>query len=210
MSHIKKLMGNNLNVGRVIWFLTLSDIFTWGFATILSSLSGLYIAMRLEENAFMVIGTTITIFFLTRAIFQLPIGIILDKIERDRDEIIALTIGVILMGLPFTLYPLAFEPWQFFLLHFVYGFGTSLNLNSWRKLFAKNLEFGREGVSYGVYETVMSLGAALFSFLAGLMSSQLSHEKFGLVIVVIGFCIMSAGIWSMLLFTVKNRKSDVV
>jgi MFS family permease len=210
MSHIKKLMGNNLNVGKVIWFLTLSDIFTWGFATILSSLSGLYIAMRLEENAFMVIGTTITIFFLTRAIFQLPIGIILDKIERDRDEIIVLTIGVILMGLPFILYPLAYEPWQFFLLHFVYGFGTSLNLNSWRKLFAKNLEFGREGVSYGVYETVKSLGAAFVSFLAGLMSNQLKHEKFELVIVMIGVSIMSASIWAMLIFTVKNRKSDRV
>jgi MFS family permease len=209
MSHSKNLsIWENIKVGKVIWLLTLSDIFTWGGTTLLNSLTGLYIALRLGENAFMVMGTTITIFFLTRAIFQLPIGILLDKIKKDRDEIWALLIGVLLMGLPFTLYPFAQHAWEFYLLHFVYGLGTSLNLNAWRKLFAKNLDRGREGVTYGVYETVMSLGAALFSFLGGSFANWLDVEQFGLVIVGIGVLIMAAGIWAILLFSVENRKSD--
>lgn len=198
----------NIKVGGAIWLLTFADMFTWGGATLLSSLTGLYISLKLGHDAFFVIGTTITIFFLTRSIFQLPIGILLDKIKKDTDEIVALVIGVFLMGLPFTLYPLATEVHHFYTLHFVYGLGTSLNLNAWRKLFAKNLEKGREGMSYGVYETVMSLGAAGFSYAGGLVANWLDVEQFGDVIVGIGVLIMLAGVWGILLLRIENRKSS--
>lgn len=100
--------------------------------------------------------------------FQIPVGIITDRLERDRDEVLILAIGSILMGMSFVMYPLIDRPISYFFLQFLFGLGTAMNLNTWRKLFAKNLQKNNEGKEYGMYEVFMSMAIAAFSWVAGL------------------------------------------
>ena len=94
--------------------------------------------IRMAKNIYKISETIIgtAIYFLTRAITQLPIGYITDKIKKDKDEIIILIAGIILMGFPYILYPLISTPMHYYILQFVFGLGVSLNIVNWRKLFA--------------------------------------------------------------------------
>jgi hypothetical protein len=79
-----------------------------------------------------------------------------------------------------------------------------MNLNNWRKLFAKNLDNNHEGIGYGVYETIMSVSTAVFSLLGGHLSNM-SPEIFEMVITSVGFFILLGGIISGLLIFVKRK-----
>jgi MFS family permease len=193
-------------INKVILLLTLSDIFTWGPYTIIAALAGLYLANKLGENVIQYIGIGTSIYFITRAAVQIPLGTLTDKIKKDKDEISFLLIGVILMGLTFALYPLISKPYHYFFLQFLFGFGASLNVTNWRKLFALNIEKGKEGFNYAFYETSISIATTLLSVLVGYVAS-LGEIYFDTVMYLSGAVMTLAGLWVALIYTIEKRKS---
>lgn len=200
---LKKLFGLN----RVVVLLSLADIFSWGPYMVISALSGLYLATKLDMDAVQVIAIGTSIYYITRSVIQMPIGKITDKIKSDSDEILFLLIGAILMGLPFIVYPFISIPIHYYILQFVFGLGVSFNLTNWRKLFALNVDKNREGTQYGFYEICMSGGAAIFSALIGSLGS-LSNRYFDIIIVSAGIVMLLASVWIFLIHKTDGRKSS--
>ncbi len=201
IAHIFKL-------NKVIWLLTTSDIFSWGIFLSITAIVGIYISEKLGYNATEVVGIGVGISYLSRGISQIPIGAITDNIKKDRDDILFLTAGNLLMGLPFVFYPVIQSPIFFFILQFIFGLGAAMNLVTWRKLFAKNLDKNREGMSYAIYDTFMSIAIAVFSLIFGYFAS-LGSDTFDTVIMVVGVAIMSSSVLPALIFDIHNRKSKV-
>ncbi|MBP6976625.1 MFS transporter [Candidatus Dojkabacteria bacterium] len=196
--------GKRLN--KVVIYLTLSDVFTWGTFMILSALTGLYLAQKLGQNAIQFVGIGTAIYFLTRAIFQIPLGRITDKYKNDKDEILILFVGILLMGVPFIFYPYISLPIHFYLLQFVFGIGVAFNVTNWRKLFALNVDDGREGRQYALYETIVSACTAVLSIVGGIIAN-LGSIYFDMVISFAGVVIMLGSIWVVLIYRYEERKS---
>lgn len=191
---------------KVVLLLTMSDIFSWGPLVIISSLSGIYLAERFGANVASVVGIGTGAYYLTRALFQVPIGALTDKIKKDTDEILILILGVLLMGLPYIFYPLLTAPIQYYFLQFVFGLGVSLNVVNWRKLFALNISEGMEGKQYAIYDTALSVCTAILSAIIGIIAN-LGDKYFSIVMIASGVTMMLASIWVVLILTVKTRNS---
>ncbi len=192
---------------KVVALLTFSDILSWGPFMIISALSGIYLSDKLGIDTIKFVGIGTSIYFFTRAILQIPMGHLTDFIEGDRDEIILLALGTILMGLPYTFYPHITQSWHYYLLQFIFGFGVALSVTNWRKLFAMNVDSGIEGLQYGFYEAAISLSTALLSILIGNLAS-LSKSSFDLVIVSAGIVMMLGSLMVLLIFKVHKRKTN--
>jgi MFS family permease len=192
---------------KVVLFLTMSDVFVWGPFFIISALSGIYLSNKLGTGSIEFVGIGTAIYFLTRAITQLPIGYITDKIKKDKDEIIILIAGIILMGFPYILYPLISTPMHYYILQFVFGLGVSLNIANWRKLFAMNIDSGREGRQYSFYETIVSLSTVILSVAVGLIANM-GDMYFDLVMIASGILMMAGSIWVVLIFKFPKRKTN--
>ncbi len=199
IAHIFKL-------NKVIWLLTFSDIFSWGLFLSITSLVGIYLSNKLGYDALEVVGIGVGLSYLIRGVSQIPIGLVTDNIKKDRDDLLILITGSILMGLPFLFYPVIQSALAFYFLHGIFGFGAAMNLVTWRKLFAKNLDKGKEGFTYAVYDTIMSAAIALFSFVGGILASN-SPAIFDLVLMGIGVAIMASSTLPALIFDVSDRKS---
>lgn len=197
-----------LNISKVIWFLTASDIMVWGTASIAAPLVAVYLTTKFGDATVQYIGVATAIYFLVRGLSQIPLGIITDRIKSDIDEITLLVVGSVIMGTPYLFLPLVSEPWHYFLIQAFIGLGASLNLNNWRKLFAKNLNKNKEGQTYGFYETIMSLSTALFGFVGGYISN-INKVVFEAVIMSFGIMIIIGGIINAGVLTIKNRRSQI-
>jgi MFS family permease len=194
-------------INKVVILLTLSDVFAWGPFLIITAISAVYLASKLGENVVEIVGIGTSIYFVTRALFQVPIGLLTDKLKSDKDEIFILILGVLLMGLPYIFYPQISNPIHYYILQFIFGMGVSLNVTNWRKLFATNVDSGREGIQYATYETIMSIATAILSTLIGLVAS-LGEIYFDIVIVSAGIVMMLGSIWIILIYKVKKRKTN--
>lgn len=161
------------NFNKVVVLLTIADVFSWGPYFVISTLAGIYLSGKLGANAIEFIGVGTAIYYFTRALTQIPIGYITDKIKKDRDDIYFLIFGIVLRGIPYLFYPLISSPWHFYVLQLIFGLGASLNLSTWRKLFAMNIDYGREGKQYGFYETIISLSTVILSAVIAKMEKYL-------------------------------------
>jgi MFS family permease len=200
-----KLTFRDFQINKVILYLTTSDIFTWALMAVIQGFAGLYLAQKLDSDVIKIIGFGTGIFSFANALFQIPVGLVIDKIKKDRDDILVLFTGNLFMGMPFIFFPLINSEYVYYFLQFIVGMGTAMNLVSWRKLFAKNLDKGREGLNYAVYETIIGVSIGIFSLAAGLIAN-VSEEYFDAVIVAIGIIMMTSGLWVLLILGVDNRK----
>ncbi len=195
------------NINKVVIFLTFSDVFAWGSYTILSALTGLYLANKLGQNTIEFVGIGTAIYFLTRASAQIPLGQLTDKYKNDKDEILILFVGIILMGIPFVFYPYISSQYHYFFLQFIFGLGVALNVTNWRKLFALNVDGGREGRQYAMYETIISAFTAVFSVIGGVIANM-GTQYFDMVMSFAGIMIMLGSIWIILIYRYEKRKSN--
>lgn len=203
---LKRIFKNLKGFNRVVIYLSLSDVFSWGSFTVISILSGIYLSKKLGTDTLKFLGVGTSIYFFTRALFQIPIGLVTDKFKHDKDEILILFIGVLLMGLPYMFYPYITSEYHYYILQFIFGLGVSLNVTNWRKLFAFNIDKGKEGIQYGIYELIMSVCAGLLSILAGNIANM-GDIYFDTVISLAGILIMLGSIWIILIYKYDSRKS---
>ena len=202
-------MFKRLNINEVILYLTLSDVFTWGISAIFTSLAGLYLATKFNGNVIEYIGIGTSVYFVARSAFQLPVGAICDRIKRDYDEVYLLMFGNITMGFSYLMFPIIRSAYFYLFLQFLFGMGAAFNLVTWRKLFAKNLNLGKEGKEYAGYDTIMSGLTALFCVMAGYIANQ-GQTYFEIVIIVIGALMLLSSIWPFLILNVNRRRSKKI
>lgn len=193
-------------INKVIITLTLSDVLVWGTYLVAYPLQGIYLSFQHGEKSIQYIAIGLSIYYLMRALLQIPIGYMVDKTKQDFDEIWALGVGCVLIGLSFVVFPFTSTALEYYLLMALAGIGASFNLIGWRKLFAKNLDKDREGREYALYETIMSLCTAAFGLISGEFSS-ISNEVFRWFFLVIGAIIIIGGIIiSYTLFHIHKEK----
>lgn len=194
-------------INKVLIFLTFSDVFSWGSFTVISALTGLYLANKLGQNTVEYVGIGTAIYFFVRGLAQMPIGHLTDKFKKDKDEIFLLALGIVLMGTPFLFYQKITVFYHYFLLQAIFGLGAALNVTNWRKLFALNIDGGREGRQYATYETIMSLCTGVLSVVGGVIANM-GDKYFDLVISSAGLFILIASIWILLIYLIDERKSN--
>lgn len=206
MPYIKHYLFRKLLFSKTFWLLTFSDVFTWGFYLIISTLSGIYLEGKLGEDIVRIIGVGGFIYYIIRGFLQIPISRVLDRIKSDHDEIIVLSIGCILMGLPFLFYPAITSAGQYYILQIIFSLGVAMNINPWRKLFATNLEAGREARVYAFYDMINSIFIAVSILFVGQIAN-VSQQYFDTMIVTLGLLVMTGGFWASLVVTDKTRRS---
>jgi len=207
MSHVflfRKFFFSRPKTNHIIALLTLTDIFTWGTHLVLTAIVGIYLSQRIGEDAVQIVGIGTAVYMTTHGILQLPIGKLVDMYKTDTDEIL-----ILIIGSSYLFYPLITSAELYYALQFVFAVGAAMNLISWKKLFAQNLDKNAEGVEYGEYGLVMGLSTALFGLIAGSVAN-ISMQYFNIVIVSFGVITMLSSIFGVLIFRIKKRKSNLL
>lgn len=195
-------------MNTTIWLLTVNDVFTWGMVNVVTILIGLYLSRKLDVDATEVVGVGTGILFLTRALVQIPFGLLGDRTRSDLDEVIMLMSGNLLMGVPIILYTQVTTPWHYYCLQVILGIGAAMNIVNWRKLFAKHLDKGKEGFQYAFYDSTMSLSIAAIGICSGLVASM-GMGSFDWVIGTVGALICLSNFWIISLYTANKRLPQV-
>ncbi|MCS7317185.1 MAG: hypothetical protein NZZ41_02530, partial [Candidatus Dojkabacteria bacterium] len=79
------MFGKFFNINRIVWYLTLSDVLTWGVYMIINGFIGIYIARKITQDAEIVLGIGVAIFYFAKGTLQIPIGLVTDRIKHNFD-----------------------------------------------------------------------------------------------------------------------------
>ncbi len=185
---IKSIVFFNIKkFNSVIRILTISDVITISGFGLISPIFAIFIVGSIEGGSIEVVGIAMTIFLLTKSLGQIPAGIIIDRIKGENDDFWAMFVGSLCYSLIPLLYIFISTPIQLYIVQFFYGLSVALTYPSWYAIFTRHIDHHREGIEWGVYNTLIDLGAAGAAAIGGFVASKFGFVPLFVVISMMSF-----------------------
>lgn len=167
---------NLRKINIVIRLLTLSDIVIISSFGLISPIFAIFVTDSIKNGSVEVVGLAAAIYLLSKSLFQIPFAAIIDKIKGEKDDFWAMFLGSILFSILPLLYLIISTPLQLYLVQFLYGITTALAVPPWYAIFTRHIDKNREGIEWGVYQTLVDLGAAGTAAIGGFLAYRFGFE----------------------------------
>jgi MFS family permease len=165
-----KLIDDIVNMNHTLKLLIISDIFIISGLGLVAPILAIFIKDNLIGGTIIAAGIAAAIFGVTHAVLQ----IFFAHIFYPKDRLWMLKLGTFLMVLVPVGYIFSTNIWHIYAVQFVYGISAAFAYPSWSSFFTSNLEKGKRGFQYAIYNSSVSAGTALTAW----FGAQIA-EKFG-------------------------------
>ncbi len=175
-------------MNKTLKLLSLSDLFILSGFGLISPILAIYINVNLGAGIFLA-GLATTILLITRSVFQ----IIFSYKFNPKDRLWLLILGTAIIALvPFG-YIFSQNIWHFLAVQFIYGIGASMAYPAWNSFFVCHQEEGKKGFQWSIYNSTVSIGAAISAAIGGLIAQATSFTVVFIltgILSLIGFLIL--------------------
>jgi MFS family permease len=175
--------------GKVLRALTASDITFWGTDAFISVVFVLYAIQFIPGGSATHVGLAYLGNRLVNALCSIPTGKVFDHYRGHLDELWALTFASFLTGALYMWLSFATSLWQLYVVMFMLGVLSAVNLAAWRIVFYSNIAKGEYGQTVGIYQTFISIAQGLALALGGYLGDTIGFDK----VVFIGGLIIAIG-----------------
>ncbi|MFA6251851.1 MAG: MFS transporter [Candidatus Paceibacterota bacterium] len=192
-------------LNKIIKYLILADLAFYSGWGLVSPIFPLFIERSISTEgiiggSIVIASTAAGIFWITRALFQYPIGYFLDNQKGDKDDYFFLVLGLCLASVIPMLYTLAQTAWHIYTIQFFYGVSMAMNIAGWRALFTRSIEKGKEASQWSLDDALLSIGQGVSGILSGICVFL-----FGFVITFL----MASLLGLVSVFLVLNLRRDI-
>jgi MFS family permease len=163
-----------VKVNNLIKILTYSDVLIlsgWGLVT---PIFAIFVTQQIQGGNLELVGLGQAVFLILKSVLQIPIAKFIDGIKGEMDDLVIMATGSIIISLVPFLYIGARNPLHLLLIQAFYGFGAALVTPGWLAIFTRHVDRDLEAEEWGIYNSMVGLGAALAGALGGFLA-----EKFG-------------------------------
>lgn len=129
-------------------------------------------------------------YWISKSIFQIPIGRYLDKNHGEKDDFWFMFFGTLLAGLiPFG-YLISSRAWHIYGFQILYAIGMAMVVPSWSAVFTRHIDKGKEAFDWSVRSTSLGFGVGTAGAIGGLFVALFG---FKLIFILVGtFTMISA------------------
>lgn len=163
-----------MKINKIIKILILSDFSILSSFGLIAPIFAIFITEQIIGGGVRIASFASTIYLLVFSLARLPISRIVDEKLREKERILLLIGGSILMSSCYFFYIFARFPWQIYLLEGLIGLGCAGNAAVWFDLFTRYIDKDQESFEWSIHGSVVCLGSAATAAIGGILA-----EKFG-------------------------------
>lgn len=186
------------NINIVIKILILSDFLIFAAYQLFTPIFAIFITDKIGGNL-EVVGISMGIYLFAKALFEMPVGIYIDKSKSEKDDLYASIFGTMLVGAVYLSYVFIDSVGQLYILQGFLGLGGAVAYPGWYSIFTKHIDKGKEGFEWSLYDVLLGIGMAASAALGGFIASIYSFNTLFILVAAITF------IGSLLLFIIRNK-----
>lgn len=189
----------NLEVNPVIKVLILSDFLIWSSCNLIAPIFAVFILDHIDNGSLEAVGLATTIFFICKAIFEVPVGMYIDKSKSEKDDLYFAVIGTLLYGLCYLFFPSVTQVWQVYLLQGISGLACAICFPGWYSIFTRHIDKEKAGFEWSLHDVLLGVGIAACAAIGAFLAEQFGFDA---VFYVVGAMVIAG---AFLLVTIKNR-----
>ncbi len=161
----------------------------WG---LIEPVFAIFILERIAGATVVTIGIAAAIYWLTKSVLQVPIAVMLDKTDGEKDEYWVLTTGLLLAGLTAFSFALIDQIWQLYLVKVLHAAAFALYIPSWYSIFSNHLDKGHRSLEFSLDSTAIGIAAGITGFFGSIL---VKYFGFATIFIIAGvMCLLSASI----------------
>jgi len=180
----------DISINRIIRFFIIADlVFLAGWGMV-NPIFAIFVVSNIAGATLVTIGTMAAIYWISKSIIQIPIGLYLDKVEGEKDDFYALIIGLLVASLAMFSFMAATEIWHIYLIIFIKAIAFALYAPAWTAIFSRHLDKDHTALEWALGST--SVGMAMG--VAGFVGGWLAKIHFNWVFLFGGFLALASAI----------------
>lgn len=189
----------NIKVNIVIKILILSDFLIWSAYNLLAPVFAIFITNHIQGATIEVVGIASGLYFICKSVFEVPVGVYIDKTKGEKDDLYTAIGGTIMFALIYILYIYIDQVWQLYVLQVFLGISAALAFPGWYSIFTRHVDKDQEGFEWSMYDVMLGVGIAAASALGAFIADIFGFRY--LFLIVSAITILGA----VFLFLIKNK-----
>ncbi len=167
---------------------------------LVSPILAIYIKEDLVGGTIFAAGLASTLFLIIKSLVQLPFGKYVDNHEH---KVKYLILGTLMTSIVPFIYIFSTHIYHIYLAQIINGIGAALAFPTYLSIFSTHLDKKHEGYEWGMYSTLVGLGAALTGAIGGWVA-----QNFGFKITFAMTGLMALIGWGILFGLEKKNHKD--
>lgn len=158
----------DIQVGRVVKYFVLSDLFLLAGRGFIDPIFSVFMVQKIAGATLTTVGIATALYLILRSLFQVPIANYLDRIKGEKDDFLALIIGLFISGFC----PLAMlwvnQVWELYIVQAFLAAAFALYFASWPTIFSRHLDKDRVAFDWSLDSVATSVAAGVTGLLGGI------------------------------------------
>lgn len=192
------ILRNLKNVNRIVRFLALGDLLLWGGWGFVGPVFALFVVAQIEGANAATVGTAVGIYWIVKALVQIPVASYLDRTPGEKDDFYALIFSFILAGFTAMLFLLVQSSTMLFFITGLQGIAFGIYTPSWAALFSRHLDTDHNALDWALDSTTVGLAYGSAGIIGGLLAAAFGFDAVFILASILCF----GGV--VLLITVPN------
>ncbi len=161
----------DLRVGRVIKYFILADLALLAGWGLVGPVFSIFVIERVAGATLVTVGIAAGIYWVLKSLLQLPIATYLDRKTGERDDFLALIIGLFVSAFTAIAYNFITQVWHLYLVEIIHAMAFALYVPAWSAMFSRHVDKDRVSFDWSLDSTVAGLSAGVSGILGGVIAN---------------------------------------
>jgi len=197
---IKKLF-----INKIVFVLIKTDFIFFSAIGLIAPVFAVFLTDKLIDGSLEVAGFATAIYWIAKSIFVVPVGRLLDKMKGERDDLICLVVGYLIVGLVHFGYTQATLSWHIYILELIYALAMAIAMPGWSAIFTRHIDRGKEGFEWSIENVGYSVGMGITGALGGILVTRFG---FNVVFVLAGTFAIFGALLPLIIYKDVNKRGD--
>jgi len=198
-------MNVRISINKIILILIKADFFFYSALGFVAPVFAVFLTDKLRDGSLEVAGFAAAIYWVVKSIAEIPIGRALDRIKGEKDDLLFLVSGYLIVALVHFGYTQATLSWHIYILEFVYAIGIAIAAPGWAAMFTRHIDKGREGFEWSIEHVAYSIGMGITGALGGILVTRFG---FNTVFILAGIIACFGALLPLIVFRDVNKRGN--
>jgi len=193
------------SLNKVVKTLIQADLVFLSAFGLIAPIFAVFIIEQINGGNVKVVGFAAAIYWILKAILQIPIGKFLDKHRGEKDDVSFLVLGYVLAAIVPLGYIFSFLPWHIYLLQAVYSIGMAMAIPAWAAIFTRHIDKGKEAFEWSLESSGFSLGIGITGAIGGILVAKFG---FNMVFIIVSVFALIGALLPLLIYKDVAPRGD--
>lgn len=166
-----KLIPKGFKINKLVRYFIMSDLTLfagWGLAL---PIFAVFVVEEVAGATVVTVGILAAIYWLVGSVVQIPVAMLLDKTEGEKDDFYVLTLGLFLASISAFLFLTVKTIPQLYLVQALHSTAFALYVPSWLAIFSRHIDRSSIALSWSLSRTAWGVATGVAGLFGGLIAN---------------------------------------